>query len=521
MTATRKAKGSLVAVLLGLAAAMILVERCATYDEPLERDITTYAVIGSELLKGRALYSDLWDHKPPAIHITFALAEAVAGEGPVAVLLLNLLAALATLLGLYKAGKALGGTAAGLWAALIWAVVCGDLTLQANQPNVEVFLNAFQAWVFALWLEPTKKGPETRRWVLIGMLSAIASLYKPFAVVEVLMLSAASLALNLKVAAARKKILRQAALILACVLAAWMATGGWFALQGRWSDFKDAVFTYNLYYGEHPGTSFFGHLRNIGGQALGPGALSGLLLLFGLLYLWRLSLRKKNGGQGPFRLWLAFTLTALYEITVPGHYFPHYFQLLTPPLVLGGAWGITQWAERAAKKKRRWRWVPGALLMALLVFHEAPFYALSPEEWANQKYTDGPLFLKSYELGRVLDEGLKPGESFYEWGNESGLYFASHRSPPSGVFYSYPLMDNPLAVQLSQRVVADLEREKPEVIVLNMTYYASPEQFHRHPVLQWVLENYRPLPQGPYREPFLLVMRKGGNLEKRMTVKTP
>jgi hypothetical protein len=31
------------------------------------------------MLAGRHLYSDLWDHKPPAIHITFAAGELVAG----------------------------------------------------------------------------------------------------------------------------------------------------------------------------------------------------------------------------------------------------------------------------------------------------------------------------------------------------------------------------------------------------------------------------------------------------------
>ncbi|HJT23176.1 MAG TPA: hypothetical protein VJ873_01270, partial [bacterium] len=104
--------------ILALAGLVIVLERCHTYSEPLERDITTYAVIGEELLKGRALYSDLWDHKPPAIHVTFALAEAVAGEGPLAIYLLNVLCALATLVALYRAGKAIGNQTTGLWAAL-------------------------------------------------------------------------------------------------------------------------------------------------------------------------------------------------------------------------------------------------------------------------------------------------------------------------------------------------------------------------------------------------------------------
>ena len=68
---------TLLLVLCGL----LVLLRLHTYDEPLERDITTYAVIGHELLGGKALYTDLWDHKPPAIYVTYAAAELLSGYG--------------------------------------------------------------------------------------------------------------------------------------------------------------------------------------------------------------------------------------------------------------------------------------------------------------------------------------------------------------------------------------------------------------------------------------------------------
>jgi hypothetical protein len=64
---------------LFLAAALIVLERCRTYRETPERDITTYAVIGREMLKGCDLYSDLLDHKLFAIHAILQL-EAHTGE---------------------------------------------------------------------------------------------------------------------------------------------------------------------------------------------------------------------------------------------------------------------------------------------------------------------------------------------------------------------------------------------------------------------------------------------------------
>src|SRR5437879_6286888 len=109
------------AALAGLCA-LIFFLRLHTYDEPLERDLTTYAVIAHEMLNGKNLYSDLWDHKPPAIHVTYAAAELIAGYGRNSIFLMNVAAAMATLMACYFAGSAAGGgrvggfVAAGLWA---------------------------------------------------------------------------------------------------------------------------------------------------------------------------------------------------------------------------------------------------------------------------------------------------------------------------------------------------------------------------------------------------------------------
>src|SRR5262249_53966928 len=141
---------------LALLGVLVALARLHTYDEPLERDLTTYAVIGDELLHGKALYSELWDHKPPAVHATYAVAEFLAGRGPAAVYWLGVAAAVLTLIGVYRAGRLLPqehgfrGVSAGLWAAAFWASICSDLRLEANQPNTEVFINAAAVWSFVL-----------------------------------------------------------------------------------------------------------------------------------------------------------------------------------------------------------------------------------------------------------------------------------------------------------------------------------------------------------------------------------
>ena len=140
------------AALVGLCA-LIFSLRLHTYDEPLDRDLTTYAVIAHEMLNGKNLYSDLWDHKPPATHVTYAAAEIIAGYGRESIFLMNVAAAIATLFVCYWAGSsARGGRAAGCFAAAFWAFTSGNLALEGNQPNTEVFMNVFLAAGFAMLL---------------------------------------------------------------------------------------------------------------------------------------------------------------------------------------------------------------------------------------------------------------------------------------------------------------------------------------------------------------------------------
>jgi hypothetical protein len=66
---------TLAVILLAVICGAIALGRLHTYDEPLDRDVATYVVIGGEMLHGRALYTDLWDNKPPALYAAFAAAQ--------------------------------------------------------------------------------------------------------------------------------------------------------------------------------------------------------------------------------------------------------------------------------------------------------------------------------------------------------------------------------------------------------------------------------------------------------------
>ena len=126
----KKYQAVLAAVLILVSIAIVFQVRLHTYNEPLERDLTFYAVVGHELLNERLLYTDLWDHKPPAIYVTYALAELLFGYGINAIFWLGVAAALATLFGLYLCVTWLTGERLlGGLTALLWGLSCSDLYL--------------------------------------------------------------------------------------------------------------------------------------------------------------------------------------------------------------------------------------------------------------------------------------------------------------------------------------------------------------------------------------------------------
>src|SRR4051812_186710 len=100
-------------LLLGLCELTLLLGRHYTRPEPLHGDLTQYAVIGHELLSGRALYGDLVDHSPPARYWTYAWAERMAGYGSQTLWLLGAFGASLLLLGFYFAGSAWTESASG------------------------------------------------------------------------------------------------------------------------------------------------------------------------------------------------------------------------------------------------------------------------------------------------------------------------------------------------------------------------------------------------------------------------
>jgi 4-amino-4-deoxy-L-arabinose transferase-like glycosyltransferase len=495
-----------VGVLL-LFALLIAAQRLHTYNEELERDIPCYAVIGHEMLQGRELYTDLWDNKPPALHVTYAAAEAVAGYGPRAIYLLNVAFGVVILLGVYAAGRAAGGgTAGGLWAAAFWTVIGGDLFLQANQPNTELMINACRIWAFVLMLrsEDRKRGPLY--WLGIGALFALATLYK-----QIIIFTAVGLTfVHLLFGRFRRRALGQAGLATAAAAFVWTYVFVYFYSQGRGPFFLGAVFLYNTEYAGHQGMNV---LRGLTPILLAPKTL---------WFAWPLAALTLTAFVGAARkfpretaMLAALIVATIIEISLPGKFFPHYYQYWLPVLCVGAAWGAE--ALRRACPARFGAAAPhvaAAFALVCLLIHEAPFYRLSATEWSRLKY--GDQFVNSARFAREIDRLLLPNETFYVWGSAPELYYYTRRSPPCGVLYSDPLNTGPEVLDLSVRTLIYVARVNPELFIVRLEDDQVFGHLRDHPVSRWFMERYHPLPDRPFRYGFAIFVRTGGALDRRL-----
>lgn len=494
-------------------AAVMAVLRLHTWNEPLERDMTDYALIGQGLYEGRPLYADLWDHKPPAIYVTYFLMQLVTGMGLGQIYALGLLAAIITMCAVYATASHGHGPRVGLLAAALWTVYSGEMLLQANQPNSEVFINACLIGGLAVLLRLRPRAGVSST-PLLALLFALAMLYKHtcvvypvgFAAVHVLTAEPGQ----------RGRALRQMITMLLLMAVIGLLVLVWFVQHGTFDDLWDAVVVYNMHYAGSVVTNLRLGLHPI---LLFPPVLVPTWPLFatcgaGLIVL---AARRRAPSREAWLL-LVYGLCNAFFIASPGRFFGHYYQVWLPLLAVGAAETMAAIASRAARPQRALAFLSTALVVAACAL-VLPEYRLDPVQWSREKY--GEEFIAGPPLGRAIGGLLRPDETFYEMGAETGLYFYSGHLSPSGIMFNYGLV-GPLAPKLSRRLVADLSRRLPDLLVVRLEHGLPPD----HPVLLWLarqygrLEGARPGDDRGARldatGAYLLIPRPGSDLQGRM-----
>jgi len=503
------------AVLVALAL-VIAWQRWHTYAQAVPNDTGYYAVIAHETLQGRELYADLYDPEPPGTAATYALAELAAGYGHSSLYLMEVAAGVLTLLGVFAAAYfAGGGIAGGLWAALFWAVISGDAALYGNQPTREAFMNVCLVWAFAFLAKEDLRRRFSLGLVAVGILWAAASLYKLLAVV-----SAAALAIAYVVSASATREVRKRAvthMIGLAVIGAlgWGMTSLYFVVTRRFDAFWESVFQVA---GQHGGKMLGELLHDPGGHNLMDFLLPDFLYFAVPLFcvsLVGVSYGRLTGFRRQAALVLASHVGILVVVALHGSsWAPYHWLLWLPVVCVGAGWGLGIFLRSTTGNLKLPLYVAGITVALFLLRYEGAFYLRPPDDWSRiQMGGYGNVMIEARNLAREIDSLLKPDETFCQLANEPELYYYSRRRPPTGFLTIYPVLQEHFATHASfvKRLIADIAREKPELIVITVWDVQS-GGIAREPFVS-VLKNYRLLPGKPQRGVFVLLCLKGGRLE--------
>jgi hypothetical protein len=466
-----------------LLAAVIVLLAVNFFGWPVNRDITTYATIARELMLGGSLYDEIFDTKPPAIFVTYMLAQWMFDAGPMQFFVLQLAPSLVVLFALLRCGPQAGfGVPAGLWAGLFWVALSGDVHLQMQSPNTELYINACVALALLQFLRLDGR----RRWptvLSIGVLCAVACLFKTVAIAMAVTIGLAHV-LCPPSGGNRKQAMQEVSLMAAGGAAVLGSVFAYFALTGRFAVFKEAMID--------AGAAYAGDIgRNIvDGITLSPFTAGQPVLGWAAATLPWLALAGIAGmDRENRRSWVllgAYAFSALIAVGMPGQFYAHYFQLLVPPLCLGIGWLIDLLLRRVPVPRLA---VHGGfgLALAVLATFESRAYLSSPEEIFRDTYAE--LYVETRALGQRLGGALRDDESVYQWGEETGIYWYSGKRAPASIL-TYPLLAGPQAPRLQLQSLAALRADPPDLVVA--AKYVL-ESSRGHTVFEWILENYRPL----------------------------
>ncbi len=508
-----------VAILIA-AGALLALLRLHAFDLPLETDECNYAYIAKRLLAGDRLYVDVWDHQPFGVFALFAAVIALFGDAPMVFRWMALFFSLASLGLIYAIARRCAGRTAAVMAAVLFALASSDPGTAGEGCNREIYMNTLvlAAWYLALRarsapgraprrLKPAARDValHARGWSIAaaGMALAVASSLKTIVAVHWLFLAvwvAAGAQRHAEPGRRTRDVIVSLALFGAGPALLWLGSLVYFAGDGRLHEFVDAVFVFNLGYSAQPEHFFQRFLTFftppqqpfIFDSALGLwiGGLGGVLwLMMAVVRYRKVGSAHPTGTTLEARPVVLLAMASYVATCLPGRFWPHYYYLLIPALVLTASVAIghpSSMVVGSMPRSGNRRWARRSGLIASCAFGILLIWLMATE-WTG--YVRQPPFgitVNRYNSrdfwGRAHGEQIRritnPTDEIFVYGNEAEIYYYANRRCASrytmitGLGEGYPGFQARRAMML-----AELRRRQPRLILV---------LFDERPFDEWV-----------------------------------
>lgn len=474
-------------VLLGGLVAGNVLLRLPARQAILPTDNCIYAYIGHALLHGERLYTDLVDNKPPAIYLTYALAEKIWGYGTPAVVYLGMVFSIISMIMIFLILNRSGGKLPALLGAFFWMLASGSPNLELIIPNTEFYAATFllvAVWAFLEYLHGRRGG-----LAVAGTAMALATLYKTNAF---FFLPAFCLELflfeNERDGEKGRLWGKMGKLLLPSILV-WIVLGSYFGIQNRFMDFYDINFLSIRHYVGNIWLNEWAHL--VSGKLFFTPFLKDVYVLVAFAWLWLLMsllgiFRRKFAYFYLGLLIGGFLMVGSIQGSVPH---PNYYQVMVPLYCLMSAMFCRDVLGFFPARGKAY-WAVAGLLFFI------PAASLGCSQGAGWFSAPGRDSLKKEagsdddrRLGWLLKSLTRPDETLFQWGTAAGIYFYSGREAASGIVTHHILFFSPLGVRekLYRKLLGDLEKSRPAFIVFTAWAF----RLDQEPWMQAIKTRYR------------------------------
>ena len=378
----------------------------------IDHDESTYLVIANELLKGKVLYEDLIDLKPPGVFWFFAAIQWVFGKSILLVRFIDALLIGGSAYLLFRMQKRFGGAdSQGWFAALIFisGTTFHHFSLSFNNEHLMVFLTLV-GFSFLL------KKDNYLNAFLCGLWVGLGFIVKYLVLFDITALGLFFLVMTWQKTGSFQEVLK------------WAFMKGGLMLLG-FLVVPILTFLY-FYWGEHYDAFHFITFVAPGNYAEKVGWLARLRYFvdFNVAYLiylpffyWMLF---KKGGDNNFKalkllgwIWFFFTLLA---VQATGKMFPHYYLQILPVVALLAGSSIKYISFFKRIEKVKWAGLKGfqlAIGVFMLVGMGLNFFEVTLKTDYAKK------------IFNWLEPRLKEGALFYPANTSQILYYLTDQSP--------------------------------------------------------------------------------------------
>jgi hypothetical protein len=188
-------------------------------------------------------------------------------------------------------------------------------------------------------------------------------------------------------------------------------------------------------------------------------------------------------------------------LSLPGRFFPHYFQLLLPPFAITCGWAF----GAVESRQRLWLAAFGAaFLLALwprLLQTQVPVERIPVYKYGLHGVESD----ESRRIGHWIGRNYPANAKVFHWGAEPGVHFWSGHPPATRFVAHFPLFINPndaRALEIERGLVAELQQTKPDLVVVNVNWIGAGGR----PTVDWLREHYVRTPDAPANVSSFLVL---------------